>query len=169
MQLDINLHPTPFTHSLLGLVFRIPKDSPYLLEDPVLKAIAKKHNRSSGLVALRYQLQRGVVVLAKSFNEKRIKENFQVGRQSPALVGCSVRALFCPWKETWVTLFSSFFLCLWTGGLKQSPGLVAFWLSVRWAPVISGFHLFWSPSSNKIPLFPPFLSTFWILLTFGPT
>ncbi|XP_049632269.1 aldo-keto reductase family 1 member C15-like isoform X4 [Suncus etruscus] len=56
----------------------VPKDSPYLLEDPVLKAIAKKYKRSPGQVALRYQLQRGVVVLAKSFNEKRIQENFQV-------------------------------------------------------------------------------------------
>ncbi|ELW48336.1 Prostaglandin-E(2) 9-reductase [Tupaia chinensis] len=51
---------------------------PHLLEDPILKTIAKKHNRSPGQVALRYQLQRGVVVLAKSFSEKRIKENFQV-------------------------------------------------------------------------------------------
>lgn len=56
----------------------ISSDSPYLLEDPVLMTIAKKHNRTPGQVALRYQLQRGVVVLAKSFNEKRIKENFQV-------------------------------------------------------------------------------------------
>ncbi|XP_055970689.1 aldo-keto reductase family 1 member C15-like isoform X1 [Sorex fumeus] len=56
----------------------ISQDSPFLLEEPVLNAIAKKHGRSPGQVALRYQLQRGVVVLAKSFNEKRIKENFQV-------------------------------------------------------------------------------------------
>ncbi|XP_023609355.1 prostaglandin F synthase 1-like isoform X2 [Myotis lucifugus] len=56
----------------------VEKDSPTLLEEPVLKAIAKKHNRSPGQVALRYQVQRGVVVLAKSFSEKRIKENFQV-------------------------------------------------------------------------------------------
>nr|XP_044618078.1 aldo-keto reductase family 1 member C15-like isoform X2 [Equus asinus] len=56
----------------------VEKDSPYLLEDPIVKAIAKKHNRSPGQVALRYQVQRGVVVLAKSFNEKRIKENFQI-------------------------------------------------------------------------------------------
>lgn len=55
----------------------VSSDSPYLLEDPVLMTIAKKHNRTPGQVALRYQLQRGVVVLAKSFNEKRIKENFQ--------------------------------------------------------------------------------------------
>ncbi|XP_044618075.1 aldo-keto reductase family 1 member C15-like isoform X1 [Equus asinus] len=56
----------------------VEKDSPYVLEDPTLKAIAKKHNRSPGQVALRYQVQRGVVVLAKSFNEKRIKDNFQI-------------------------------------------------------------------------------------------
>nr|XP_020011184.1 prostaglandin F synthase 1-like [Castor canadensis] len=53
-------------------------DSPHLLEDPILNAVAKKHKRTPAQVALRYQLQRGVVVLAKSFNEKRIKENFEV-------------------------------------------------------------------------------------------
>ncbi|XP_066088731.1 aldo-keto reductase family 1 member C15-like isoform X3 [Saccopteryx bilineata] len=55
----------------------VDKDSPVLLEDPTLNAIAKKHNRSAAQVALRYQVQREVVVLAKSFIEKRIKENFQ--------------------------------------------------------------------------------------------
>ncbi|KAI5944028.1 Aldo-keto reductase family 1 member C3 [Manis javanica] len=56
----------------------VTKDSPVLLKDPALNAIAGKHRRTPAQVALRYQLQRGVVVLAKSFNEKRIKENFQV-------------------------------------------------------------------------------------------
>ncbi|KAM7157192.1 aldo-keto reductase family 1 member C15-like isoform 2-T2 [Molossus nigricans] len=56
----------------------VVKDSPALLEEPILNAIAKKHRRSPGQVALCYQVQRGVVVLAKSFTEKRIKENFQV-------------------------------------------------------------------------------------------
>ncbi|XP_069314932.1 aldo-keto reductase family 1 member C15-like isoform X2 [Eulemur rufifrons] len=56
----------------------VDSDSPHLLEEPVLKAIAKNHHRSPAQVALRYQLQRGVVVLARSFGEKRIKENFQV-------------------------------------------------------------------------------------------
>ena len=51
---------------------------PVLLEDPVLCAIAKKHKQTPALVALRYQVQRGVVVLAKSYNKKRIKENIQV-------------------------------------------------------------------------------------------
>ncbi|OWK03298.1 hypothetical protein Celaphus_00007645, partial [Cervus elaphus hippelaphus] len=40
----------------------VKKQNLVLLQDPV---------------ALRYQLQRGVVALAKSFSEKRIKENFQ--------------------------------------------------------------------------------------------
>ncbi|XP_074261227.1 aldo-keto reductase family 1 member C3-like isoform X2 [Saimiri boliviensis] len=56
----------------------VKKDNPVLLEDPVLNAIAEKHRRTPAQVALRYQLQRGVVVLVKSFTEKRIKENFQV-------------------------------------------------------------------------------------------
>ncbi|KFO18952.1 aldo-keto reductase family 1 member C4 [Fukomys damarensis] len=56
----------------------VDQSSPVLLEDPVLCALAKKHQRSPALIALRYQLQRGVVVLAKSFSEKRIQENMQV-------------------------------------------------------------------------------------------
>uniref|UniRef100_A0A8D1LKK7 NADP-dependent oxidoreductase domain-containing protein n=1 Tax=Sus scrofa TaxID=9823 RepID=A0A8D1LKK7_PIG len=54
------------------------KNKPSLLQDPVLNAIAEKHRRTPAQVALRYQLQRGVVALAKSFNEQRMKENFQV-------------------------------------------------------------------------------------------
>ncbi|XP_055280875.1 dihydrodiol dehydrogenase 3-like [Moschus berezovskii] len=54
------------------------KNHPFLLEDPVLGAIAKKHKQTPALVALRYQIQRGVVVLAKSYNKNRIKENLQV-------------------------------------------------------------------------------------------
>ncbi|XP_037585011.1 prostaglandin F synthase 1-like [Cebus imitator] len=56
----------------------VKTDNPVLLEDPVLNAIAEKHRRTPAQVALRYQLQRGVVVLAKSFTEKRIKKNFQI-------------------------------------------------------------------------------------------
>uniref|UniRef100_A0A8D1W9N8 Aldo-keto reductase family 1 member C3 n=1 Tax=Sus scrofa TaxID=9823 RepID=A0A8D1W9N8_PIG len=54
------------------------KNKPRLLQDPVLNAIAEKHRRTPAQVALRYQLQRGVVALAKSFSEQRMKENFQV-------------------------------------------------------------------------------------------
>ncbi|XP_077663626.1 aldo-keto reductase family 1 member C1-like isoform X4 [Eretmochelys imbricata] len=56
----------------------VDQSTPLLLEDPVLNALAKKYSRSPALVALRYQLQRGVVVLAKSFTRKRIEDNFKV-------------------------------------------------------------------------------------------
>nr|XP_020010896.1 aldo-keto reductase family 1 member C1 homolog isoform X1 [Castor canadensis] len=56
----------------------VDHNAPVLLDDPVLCAMAKKYKRTPGLISLRYQLQRGFVVLAKSFNEKRIKENIQV-------------------------------------------------------------------------------------------
>ncbi|XP_077122948.1 aldo-keto reductase family 1 member C1-like isoform X3 [Ranitomeya variabilis] len=54
------------------------QNSPKVLEDPVLNTVAKKLNRSPAQVALRNLLQRGCVVLAKSFSPERIKENFQV-------------------------------------------------------------------------------------------
>ena len=56
----------------------VDQSSPVLLDNPVLGSMAKKYNRTPALIALRYQVQRGVVVLAKSFIEKRIKENMQV-------------------------------------------------------------------------------------------
>ncbi|XP_004710333.1 prostaglandin-E(2) 9-reductase-like [Echinops telfairi] len=56
----------------------VDQSSPVLLNDPVLGALAKKYNQSPALIALRYQIQRGVVVLAMSFTEREIKENIQV-------------------------------------------------------------------------------------------
>ncbi|KAM4676570.1 aldo-keto reductase family 1 member C3-like isoform 2-T2 [Discoglossus pictus] len=64
----------------------IDQNSPVLLEDPVLAAIAQKHNRTIAQVAVRYLLQRGIVVLAKSFNPTRINQNFQVERPSQVSV-----------------------------------------------------------------------------------
>lgn len=64
--------------SISAFPSRVNLNHPVLLEDPVLHAIAKKHKQTSAVIALRYQLQRGVVVLAKSYNKKRIKENLQV-------------------------------------------------------------------------------------------
>ena len=51
---------------------------PILLEDPVLCAIVKKHKQTSASVVLHYQIQCGVVVLAKSYNKKWIKGNIHV-------------------------------------------------------------------------------------------
>ncbi|XP_020010613.2 aldo-keto reductase family 1 member C13-like [Castor canadensis] len=56
----------------------VDPSSPVLLNDPILCAMAKKHSRSSALIALRYLLQRGIVPLAQSYKEKEIRENIQV-------------------------------------------------------------------------------------------
>ncbi|XP_075066572.1 aldo-keto reductase family 1 member C1-like isoform X2 [Mixophyes fleayi] len=54
------------------------QNTPQLLDDPVLNEIAKKHSRSPAQIAMRYLLQRRIVIIAKSFSPARIKQNFQV-------------------------------------------------------------------------------------------
>nr|BAB29627.1 unnamed protein product [Mus musculus] len=56
----------------------IEENAPYLLEDPTLCAMAERHKQTPALISLRYLLQRGIVIVTKSFNEKRIKENLKV-------------------------------------------------------------------------------------------
>ncbi|XP_067856087.1 aldo-keto reductase family 1 member D1-like isoform X2 [Heptranchias perlo] len=48
---------------------------PPLLNDPVLKKLGEKHHKTAAQVVLRYQVQRGVVVVPKSFNPGRMKQN----------------------------------------------------------------------------------------------
>jgi diketogulonate reductase-like aldo/keto reductase len=61
---------------------RVDPSSPVLLNDPILCDMAKKHKRSPAQIALRYHLQRGIVVLAQSYKENEIKENIQVTREA---------------------------------------------------------------------------------------
>jgi methylglyoxal/glyoxal reductase len=46
-----------------------------LLEDPVLTVIAAKHGKSAAQVALRWELQRGIITIPKSTHQERIKSN----------------------------------------------------------------------------------------------
>uniref|UniRef100_A0A670KKJ9 Aldo-keto reductase family 1 member C3-like n=1 Tax=Podarcis muralis TaxID=64176 RepID=A0A670KKJ9_PODMU len=52
-------------------------EAPPLLEVPLLVAIAKKYNKSPALVAIRYQLQRGLVVIVKADTREQIEEDGQ--------------------------------------------------------------------------------------------
>jgi len=49
-----------------------------ILNDTVIVGIAEKHNKTAAQVLIRWQTQRGVVVIPKSTSKKRIIENFSV-------------------------------------------------------------------------------------------
>ncbi|MBZ9630144.1 aldo/keto reductase [Salegentibacter sp. LM13S] len=74
---NYNIHVTAF--SPLGSGDRPDglkaKDEPSLLENPVIKKIAKKHGSSAGQVLIKWSEMRGTAVIPKSTNEGRIIEN----------------------------------------------------------------------------------------------
>lgn len=49
-----------------------------LFQNPLLQAIAAAHGKTVGQVVLRWLVQRGVVVLAKSVRVERMRENFAI-------------------------------------------------------------------------------------------
>ncbi|XP_014204972.1 aldose reductase [Copidosoma floridanum] len=51
---------------------------PSLLEDPKVKGIAEKYNKSPAQVVLRYQVQRGHIVIPKSASKVRLEENTRI-------------------------------------------------------------------------------------------
>jgi len=51
---------------------------PNVLHDPTVTSIAKKHSRSNAQVVLRFLIQKHIVVIPKSVNAERIKDNGRV-------------------------------------------------------------------------------------------
>ncbi|XP_065225009.1 aldo-keto reductase family 1 member C15-like [Planococcus citri] len=69
-------------HTTLGspgsLKQLLGKSIPSIMENPGVVKIAKKYKKSPAQIALRFSIQRGIVVLPKSVHENRIAENFDV-------------------------------------------------------------------------------------------
>nr|XP_033808195.1 aldo-keto reductase family 1 member C1 homolog isoform X1 [Geotrypetes seraphini] len=51
---------------------------PPVLHDPAIAKIAQKYHKSPAQVSIRYTIQRGIVVIAKSFTHNHIEDNFKV-------------------------------------------------------------------------------------------
>ncbi|XP_075973568.1 aldo-keto reductase 1B-like [Anticarsia gemmatalis] len=51
---------------------------PHLLEDPRVTSMAKRLNKTPAQILIRYQIERGVIVIPKSVSKSRIEENFNV-------------------------------------------------------------------------------------------
>ena len=49
-----------------------------MLKDKILMEIADKHNKTVAQVAIKFQAQRGLVVIPKSSHKERIIENFDI-------------------------------------------------------------------------------------------
>jgi D-xylose reductase len=64
--------------SFIELEWQKAKDTPVLFEHPTVVALAKKYNKTPAQVLLRWATQRGLAVIPKSNNPKRLKQNLEV-------------------------------------------------------------------------------------------
>ncbi|XP_014256015.1 aldose reductase-like isoform X3 [Cimex lectularius] len=65
-------------YSPLGAPYRVKPGDPVLLEDVFVLKLAEKYGKTPGQIVLRYQIERGIIVVPKSSNKTRIQENFDL-------------------------------------------------------------------------------------------
>ena len=53
-------------------------DQPNLLDDEIVNKIAKKYDKTPANILIKWHVQRGVIVIPKSVNKERMKNNFDV-------------------------------------------------------------------------------------------
>jgi len=56
----------------------VKPDEPSLMADPQIKQLADKYSRSPAQILLRFNVQRGVIVIPKSVTDDRIRNNFEI-------------------------------------------------------------------------------------------
>lgn len=64
--------------SFIELDMKEAQDAPPLLEHPTIKKLAEKHGKTPAQVLLRWATQRGLAVIPKSNNPKRLEQNLEV-------------------------------------------------------------------------------------------
>ena len=64
--------------SFLELNMQKAKDTPLLLDHPIIKSIADKHGKSPAQILLRWATQRNIAVIPKSNNQSRLAQNLDV-------------------------------------------------------------------------------------------
>ncbi|MCJ1409113.1 NAD(P)H-dependent D-xylose reductase (XR) [Ptychographa xylographoides] len=64
--------------SFLELEMQRAKDTPLLFDNPTVKTIADKHNKTPAQVLLRWATQRNIAVIPKSNNQSRLQQNLDV-------------------------------------------------------------------------------------------
>uniref|UniRef100_A0A182N3U5 NADP-dependent oxidoreductase domain-containing protein n=1 Tax=Anopheles dirus TaxID=7168 RepID=A0A182N3U5_9DIPT len=71
---------TVTAYSPLGSPARpwVKQDDPVLMDDPVVRKLAKKHSKSAAQILIRYQIQLGHLVIPKSVSKERIASNADV-------------------------------------------------------------------------------------------
>ena len=90
--------------------YSIKPGDPDMFKDRIMVSIAKSHGKTVAQVALRFLLQRGLVVIPKSYNPDRQRENIDVSGTSFCSHSDDALFVFCPDEAPVYVLWADAFL-----------------------------------------------------------